>query len=108
MPRNNPTLVSNVSAPTANGAQPKWITTGGFLNSVSATLKPGSTSATVDIYVANEGIGAGVKLATISLTAANPSDGFSLPKEDNGWFMVRADVPAVTGEVLQVTACVGE
>lgn len=108
MPRNNPTLVSNITAATVNGEQPKWISTGGYLNSVSAILKPGSVSAQVDIYVANEGVGTGVKLATINLTAAVPSGGFSLPKEDNGWFMVRADVPAVTGEVLQVTACVGE
>lgn len=108
MPRTNPTLLSNVTSPMPNSAPQRWITTGGFLNSVSATLKPGSTSATVEIYVANEGVGPGVKLATMNLTAASPSDGFSLPKEDIGWFMVRAHVSAVVGEVLQATACVGE
>ena len=107
MPRTNPTLLSNVTTPNTPGQTP-WFQTGGYLHSVSATLKPGSVSATVDIYVANAGIGAGVKIATMNLTAASPSDGFSLPKEDNGWFMLRAEVSAVNGEVQQVNACVGE
>ena len=37
------------------------------------------------------------------------SDGFSLPKEDSGWFFVRAEVTAVAGgNVTSVNACVGE
>lgn len=107
MPRTNPTLLSSVSVPNTPG-KTSWSETNGYLHSVSASLKPGSVSATVDIYVANAGIGSGVKIATMNLTAASPSDGFSLPKEDNGWFMVRAEVSAVNGEVQQVNACVGE
>lgn len=107
MPRTNPTLLSNIATPSVPG-QTRWFPTEGYLNSVSAALKPGSVSATVEIYVANAGSGAGVKIASMNLSAANPSDGFSLPREDNGWFMVRAEVSAVNGEVQQVNACVGE
>lgn len=107
MPRTNPTLLSTVTTPSESG-KTRWFPTEGYLHSVSATLKPGSVSASVDIYVANAGIGVGVKIATMNLTSAAPSDGFSLPKEDNGWFMVRAEVSEVNGEVQQVNACVGE
>lgn len=107
MPRTNPTLLSNVTTPSVPG-QTRWFPTDGYLHSVSASLKPGSTSATVDIYVANAGSSQGVKLASLELTSAKPSDGFSLTKEDGGWFMVRAEVSALVGEVLQVNACIGE
>lgn len=105
MSRTAPTLQSNVSVPDAG----RWFPTQGHLHSVEATLEPGSTSATVDVYVSNSSHGSGVKIATLSLTAAVSTDGFSLPKEDQGWAFVRSQTTAVVGgAVKSVTACVGE
>lgn len=107
MSRSNPTLISSVSAVQASGST-AWSATGGFLHSVEATLESGATSATVDVYVSNSSHGRGVKIATLTLSSAAPTDGFSLPKEDQGWFFVRAEVSAVNGTVKSATACVGE
>lgn len=104
--RQNPTLAQDVTAVDTPGVS-QYASTGGFLNSVSAQLATGSTSATVEIYVNNHNYGKGVKIATFNLTSANPSDGFSLPREDNGWFFVRAEVTALVGTVKIVSACVG-
>lgn len=106
MPRTNPSLLSNVSAVQPVGST-QWQDTGGCLHSVDATLASGGTSAAVDIYVSNSQSGRGVKIASLALTAAAPADGFSLPKEDQGWFFVRAEVSAINGTVRAVSACVG-
>ena len=82
--------------------------TSGYLNSVDATLADGSTSASVDIFVSNSSRGRGVLIATLSLSAASPSDGFTLPLEDSAWHFVRAEVTAVVGTVASVAASVGE
>ena len=107
MSRNSPSLLKNISAPQAVGST-EWVQTTGYLNSVDAMLDAGGTSATVDIYVSNVGQGRGVKIATLTLTAAAPSDGFSLPREDQGWLFVRGEVSAVVGNVKAVNACVGD
>lgn len=107
MSRSNPSLLSNVSAAQPAGST-SWQTTGGYLHSVDASLASGSTSATVDVYVSNSSSGIGVKIASLSLTAAAPAAGFSLPKEDQGWFFVRGEVSAVNGTVKGASACVGE
>ncbi|MCH8180261.1 MAG: hypothetical protein IIA02_10825 [Proteobacteria bacterium] len=107
MSRSNPSLLSNVAAAQAVGST-SWQTTGGYLHSVDASLEAGSTSATVDIYVSNSSSGRGVKIASLALTVATPADGFSLPKEDQGWFFVRGEVSAVVGKVKGANACVGE
>lgn len=107
MSRSNPTLISNVSSVQAPASTP-WSSTGGYVHSVEATLEAGATSATVDVYVSNSSHGRGVKIATLTLSSATPTDGFSLPKEDQGWFFVRAEVSAVNGAVKSATACVGE
>lgn len=105
MSRTAPSLQSNVSAPEAG----RWFPTQGYLHSVEATLDTGATSATVDIYVSNSSHGIGWKLATLSLSAAASTDGFSLPNEENGWAFVRSQVVSVSGgNVKSVTACVGE
>lgn len=100
-------LQSNVSAAQAAGAT-DFVATGGFLNSVEATLEEGATSATVDVYVSNTGAKPGVKIATLNLSSANRSDGFSLPREDSGWGFVRTEVPATVGGVDAISACIGE
>lgn len=82
--------------------------TDGYLNSVEAVLADGSTSATVAIFVSNSSRGRGVLIATLNLSAASPSDGFTLPREDSAWHFVRAEVTAVVGTVASVTASVGE
>lgn len=107
MSRNSPSLLKNISAPQAVGGS-DWVPTTGYLNSVDALLDAGGTSATVDIYVSNVGQGRGVKIATLNLSAAAPSDGFSLPREDQGWCFVRAEVSAVNGTVKAANACVGD
>ncbi len=107
MSRSNPALLYEVSAAQAVGST-QWYSTGGYLHSVESSLSNGATSATVDIYVSNSSIGRGVKIASMALTAAAPADGFSLPKEDQGWFFVRAEVSAVVGAVRIATACIGE
>lgn len=104
MSRTAPTLQSSVSQPDAG----RWFPTQGYLHSVEATLETTATSATVDIYVSNSSHGTGVKIATMALSATVTSDGFSLPKEDQGWAFVRSQVTAVVGSVKSVTACVGE
>ena len=107
MPRSNPSLLSNISAVQPLGST-QWSGTNGYLHSVDASLVAGGTSATVDVYVSNSSSGRGIKIATLNLTAAAPADGFSLPKEDQGWFFVRAEVSAVNGVVKAANACVGE
>lgn len=107
MPRRNPALLTSTNQVSPPGST-QWHLTDGFLHSVSATLGT-ATSATVDVFVSNAGSGVGVKIATLTLSAVSPSDGFSLPKEDSGWFFVRAEVTAVAGgNVTSVNACVGE
>lgn len=106
MPRRNPTLLSEVSSVQAAGSN-QWQPTDGYLQSVEATLGT-ATSATVDVYASNSSHGVGVKIGSLALSSATPSDGFSLPKEDQGWFFVRAEVSAVAGgTVKSATACVG-
>lgn len=108
MPRKNPTLLSNVSAITSVGSTP-WVPTDGYLNSVEAVLSPGTTSATVDIYVSNSQHGNGKLFASLTLTTAEPTDAFSLGREDSGFHFVRAEVSAlVGGSVRSVTASTGE
>lgn len=105
--RQNPILAQDISAPQTPGIT-NYHSTSGFLNSVSAQLDGSATSATVEIYVSNHNFGKGIKIATFNLTNLAPFDGFSLPKEDNGWFFVRAEVTAVAGgSVKIVSACVG-
>lgn len=103
--RQNPILLKDAATPTGII---KYYNTSGFLNSVSAQLDDTATAAVIEIYVSNHNFGKGTKIATFNLTNATPSDGFSLPKEDNGWFFVRAEVVSVTGgSVKIVSACVG-
>lgn len=104
MSRTFPSLQRDVITP-ASGI---WVKTDGFIHSVEATLETGATSATVDIYVSNSSHGTGVKIATLTLSSTQTSDGFSLPKEDQGWAFLRSNVTAVTGAVKSITACVGE
>lgn len=104
MSRTFPSLQRDVAIP-GGGI---WVKTDGFINSVEATLEAGATSATIDIYVSNSSHGTGVKIATLTLTTTQTSDGFSLPKEDQGWAFMRSSVTEVTGQVKSVTACVGE
>lgn len=103
MPRTNSSILD--AAP--NGTDSKWKPTGGYLHSLDAMLNTGTT-ASLDIYVSNIGGSAkGLKLATLTLSTAAPSDGFSLPKEDDGWHYVRAQVTAADGSVT-AWACVDE
>jgi hypothetical protein len=108
MPRKNPTLLSDVSAVQPVGST-QWIPTHGYLNSVDAVLAPGATSATVDVYVANNQHGRGKLIASLSMTAAEPTEAFSLSRDDSAWHFVRAEVSALAGgNVRSVTASVGE
>lgn len=107
MPRKNLSLVTDVNQVTASG-QMAWHATGGHLNSVYAAIEDSATSATVEVYVSNASYGGGVLIATMDLTTSKRADGFSLPKEDSGWFFVGVKVTAVTGVVKTVSACVGE
>jgi hypothetical protein len=107
MPRSNPALLTNVGAAQSLGSN-QWKKTDGFLHSFEACADTGLTSATVDIYVSDSSHGVGVKIGSLTLSAAQTSDGLSLPKEDQGWFFVRAEVSAVAGgAVKSCTACVG-
>lgn len=107
MPRKNLSLVTDASQ--ATGAnQMAWRPTEGSLNSVYAAIDDASTSATIEVYVANASTGPGVLIATMSLTTSKRADGFSLPKEDSGWFFVGAKIIQVTGAIKTVSACVGE
>lgn len=103
MSRSAQILQQDISTPSVG----QWMKTDCYLHSVEATLEPGSTSATVDVYVSNSSHGTGVKIATLTLSASTASDGFSLPNEDKGWAFVRSQVVAVVGVVKSVTACVG-
>jgi hypothetical protein len=107
--RTNPSLIQAVSTAQALGSTP-FVQTTGFLNSVDAQLEAATGTATVDIYVSNSGQGVGVKIASFALTSTNRHDGYSLPREDQGWAFVRAEVSALAGGavVKQATACVGE
>lgn len=107
MPRTIKNLAANVAAAQAANST-DFVPTGGYLNSVEASLEAGGTSATVDIFVSNTGTKPGVKIATLTLSAATPSDGFSLPREDSGWGFVRSEVTATVGGVDAVSACIGE
>lgn len=102
MSRSFPCLVRNVTTP----GQVQWAKTDGHLNSIEATIDTGS--ATVEIYVSNSSHGTGLKIATLTLNSVTVTDGFSLPKEDQGWAFVGAKVTAVSGSVKSCTACVGE
>lgn len=102
MKRQAKTLISNAANPTTGD----WFDTDGYVHSFDATLT--GTAAVIEIYGSNSGDGAGVKLGTITLSAAEPSDGASLPEETKGWMMVRAKVVSTTGGVKSVAACVGE
>lgn len=105
MSRSFPSLLKNVTAP----SDIKWVPTDGYLNSIEATIDDGTVSATVEIYVSNSSHGTGIKIATLTLSASKVSDGFSLPKEDQGWAFVGAKVAAVnSGSVKSCTACIGE
>lgn len=103
MSRTFPSLQRDVAQP-GSGI---WVKTDGYINSVEATLEEGATSATIDVYVSNSSHGPGVKIATLTLSATAQSDGFSLPREDQGWAFIRSNVTAVVGQVKSVTACVG-
>ena len=71
-----------------------------YLRSFQATLVGGG-SATVKVQASNDGVG-WLDLATITLAAATPSDGFAA---EVPWRLVRANVTAiVTGSV---TVCMG-
>lgn len=103
MSRSFPSILKNVTAP----GSVIWAKTEGYLNSIEATLEAGSTSATIEIYVSNSSHGTGVKISTLTLSSAKVTDGFSIPKEDQGWAFVGAKVTEVTGAVKSCTACVG-
>jgi hypothetical protein len=106
--RTNPSLLTAVSVAQALGST-DWKSTDGSLNSFDAQLNAATGTATVDIYVSNSGQGVGVKFATLSLTSTKTHDGNSVPREDQGWSFVRAEVSALAGGavVKLATACVG-
>lgn len=104
MPRSAPLIQKNVTEAAAG----KWFATDGFLHGVDAALKAGATAAVIDIYGSNAGQGVGVKIATITLSAGTPSDGFISGVGANGWHFVRSQVVSTTGGVDFVAASVGE
>jgi hypothetical protein len=106
--RSKPTLLTAVNAAQALGST-QWYPTDGYLNSFDAQLAAPTGTATVDIYVSNSGQGVGIKLTSLSLTSVLTHDGGSLPKEDQGWSFVRAEVSAIGGGavVKLATACTG-
>lgn len=107
MPRSNPTLIENVSSVQASGSTP-WFSTGGYLNSLEAVL--GSGTATVDIYVSNSKVGLGRRIASLQISAGEPTEAFSLHGGDAAWHFVRAEVSALSvgGSVRTVAASIGE
>lgn len=105
--RKNITLLKDESLALQPGST-RWCETGGYINSVYASLAEGSTSGTVDVYVANSSVGPGVKIGSFALTSSKLADGFSLPKEDSGWFFIRAELTAINGTLKVASACVGE
>lgn len=107
--RQTKTLLKGISAAQAAGSN-QWEPTQGFINSFDAQLDTAVGSATVDVYVSNSGQGVGIKLATLTLTAAAPHDGNTLAREDQGWWFIRAEVSAISGGavVKQATTCLGE
>lgn len=104
MKRTAPILQANVTQADAG----LWFETNGFVHSVEAMLAPGATAAVIDIYGSNIGKGAGVKFATITLSAGTPTDGFTAGIRADGWMYVRSQVVSTTGGVAAVAACVGE
>lgn len=107
MPRTIKNLAANVAAAQAANST-DFVATGGYLNSVEASLEDAATSATVKVFVSNTGTKPGVQIATLTLDNTKRSDGFSLPREDSGWGFVRCEVSATVGGVDAVAACVGE
>jgi hypothetical protein len=86
----------------------RWHPTDGCINSLYATIDDAATSATVEVYVSNAAFGPGLLLCTMSLSASDRADGFSLSKEDSAWWFIGVRVVAINGTLKAVNSVLGE